>query len=150
MGFVTVMVPLLLVHVGCETDVCGADGVFGAALIVTGVAPDSQPSPFLTLTWYVPGANAPDVAEVPYVAPLSKLYVTPVVGLVTVMVPLALAHVGCDTDVCGAEGVFGAALIVTGVADDSHFHRRIFLQYLRNFFQHAKRLQFYLVRIDIE
>ena len=42
---------------------------------------------------YVPAAKALDVAAAWYVVPLSKLYVTPLVGLVTVIVPVADAHV---------------------------------------------------------
>ena len=52
---------------------------------------------------------------------MSKLYVTPLVGLVTVMVPVAVAHVGCATEVVGTEGVMGWALIIVA-ADYAHVY----------------------------
>ena len=51
------MLPVETKQVGCTTLVAGGFGVAGAALIVTEVAPDSQPSLFLILIWYVPGAK---------------------------------------------------------------------------------------------
>ena len=82
-------------HVGCTVVAVGATGVAGWALITIGVADDSQPSALFTFTWYVPTASAPEVADVPKVTPLSKLNCKPApVGVVTVIVPVATAHVG--------------------------------------------------------
>lgn len=47
-----------------------------------------------------------------YVVPLSKLYVTPLDGVFTVIVPVATLHVGCVTVVVGAFGI-AFILIVT-------------------------------------
>ena len=75
-------------------ETVGTEGVTGCAFMVADVAADEQlDAVFFTITWYVPAAKAFDVADTWYVAPLSKLYVTPVVGLVTVIVPVAEAHV---------------------------------------------------------
>lgn len=51
-------------------------------------------------------------------APLSKLYVTPLDGLVTLIVPVAVAHVGSVTVVVGTEGGVGwASMMAVAVAD---------------------------------
>lgn len=50
---------------------------------------------------------------------MSKLYVTPVVGLVTVIVPVVAPQMGCATVVIGALGTFNAALMVADVAGDT-------------------------------
>ncbi len=43
------------------------------------------------------------------------------VGAVTVIVPVGVVQVGCAVTVAvGAAGAFGTAVIVTGVADDTH------------------------------
>ena len=47
-----------------------------------------------TLTEYVPEDKAFDVADAWNVVPLSKLYVTPLDGDVTVIVPVVTLHVG--------------------------------------------------------
>ena len=50
-GAVTVMVPVVVVHVGCVvTEAVGAAGAVGAAFTVSCVAADVQPDPFLTVT----------------------------------------------------------------------------------------------------
>ena len=50
-GTVTVIVPVDTVQVGCCVAVAvGAAGAVGAALIVTGVAADTHPAAFLTVT----------------------------------------------------------------------------------------------------
>ena len=41
-------------------------------------------------------------------------------GVLTVIVPVAMAHVGCAGVAVGAVGALGAALIVIGVAADIH------------------------------
>ena len=51
-----------------------------------------------------------------YVAPLSKLYVTPVDGLVTNILPVATLHVGCVKTSVGTEGVTGCGFIVADTA----------------------------------
>ena len=51
-----------------------------------------------------------------YVAPLLKLYVTPVEGLVTNMLPVATLHVGSVKTSVGTEGVTGWAFIVADTA----------------------------------
>ena len=48
---------------------------------------------------------------------MSKLYVTPFDGLVTVILPVVTLHVGCVTVVVGATGT-GLAFIVVDVATD--------------------------------
>ena len=50
---------------------------------------------------------------------MSKLYVTPLVGFVTVIKPVETLHVGWLTVVVGTEGVVGWALMVAVVAADS-------------------------------
>lgn len=45
-----------------------------------------------------------------------KLYVTPLVGLVTVIVPVATAHVGCVAETVGTDGTLNAALMVVALA----------------------------------
>ena len=51
-----------------------------------------------------------------YVAPLSKLYVTPVDGLVTNILPVATLHDGCVKTSVGTEGVTGWTFIVAETA----------------------------------
>ena len=56
-GAVTVIVPVVAVHVAGEVDVIvGAAGAVGAAPTTTEVAADVQPAAFRTVTLYVPGA----------------------------------------------------------------------------------------------
>ena len=50
-GAVTVIVPVVVVHVGCVvTEAVGAAGAVGAAFTVSCVAADVQPAAFLTVT----------------------------------------------------------------------------------------------------
>ena len=50
-GAVTVIVPVVVVHVGCVvTEAVGAAGAVGAAFTVTGVATEVQAAAFLTVT----------------------------------------------------------------------------------------------------
>ena len=53
------------------------------------------------------------------VVPLSKLYVTPVDGVFTVIVPVVTLHVGCVAVAVGALGTAKIALITEGVAVDA-------------------------------
>ena len=64
-GAVTVIVPVATAQVGCTVVAVGAAGVAGWVFIVIDVATDSQPLAFRTFTWYVPAANAPEIAEAP-------------------------------------------------------------------------------------
>jgi hypothetical protein len=52
---------------------------------------------------------------------LLKLYVTPVVGAVTVIVPVATAHVGCVAETVGTAGLLNAAFMVAEAAVDVQF-----------------------------
>ena len=54
------------------------------------------------------------------VAPLSKLYVTPEDGDVIVIVPVALAQVGCVTLAVGAPGTLNEGFTVAVVAPETH------------------------------
>ena len=56
-----------------------------------------------------------------YVAPLSKLYVTPLVGAVTVIIPVAVAQVGCVTVVVGVAGIVPSVTVTAVVAVLKHF-----------------------------
>ena len=67
----------------------------------------------------MPETKAFDVAAAWYVAPLSKLYVTPLVGFVTVIVPVVAPQMGCAVFVDGAFGTDNAALIVADVEGDT-------------------------------
>ena len=50
-GTVTVIVPVVVVHVGCVvTEAVGAAGALGAAFTVTAVAAEVQADAFLTVT----------------------------------------------------------------------------------------------------
>ena len=50
-GAVTVIVPVVVVHVGCVvTEAVGCAGAEGAAPTVTAVIPEVQPAAFLTVT----------------------------------------------------------------------------------------------------
>ena len=51
------------------------------------------------------------------VVPLSKLYVTPLDGVLTVIVPVVVEHVGCVSVTVGAVGT-GLAFMVVDVATD--------------------------------
>ena len=120
-GVLTVIVPVATAHVGCTSVVVGAAGGVGCGLMVTEVAGEVHPA-FLAVTLYVPGAtllNTPVVLV--YVVP-SILYVIPAAGagVLTVIVPVATAHVGCTSVVVGAAGGVGCGLIVTEVAGEVH------------------------------
>ena len=50
-GAVTVIVPVVVVHVGCVvTEAVGAAGAEGAAFTTTAVAEEIQPATFFTVT----------------------------------------------------------------------------------------------------
>ena len=50
-GAVTVIVPVVVVHVGCVvTEAVGAAGALGAAFTTTAVAEEIQPAAFFTVT----------------------------------------------------------------------------------------------------
>jgi hypothetical protein len=50
--------------------------------------------------------------------PLLKLYVTPVVGVVTVILPVATEHVGCVAETVGTAGLLNGAFMVAATAVD--------------------------------
>ena len=63
--------------------------------MMVGVAVLIHPLPFFTTTWYVLGTRLVMVLLIWKVAPLSKLYVTPFNGEVTVIEPVATVQLGC-------------------------------------------------------
>ena len=77
-------------------------------MTVRGVAAETHPAAFLTVTLYGPGTSALNTPVVlVYVTP-SMLKVTPAAGAgdVTVIVPVAIWHVGCCVTLAkGAAGV---------------------------------------------
>ena len=120
-GVLTVIVPVVTLHVGCVTVVVGALGTAKIASITEGVAVETQAlTSSFTRTWYVVAAANPLLILLAWkVVPLSKLYVTPLVGVLTVIVPVVTLHVGCVTVVVGALGTAKIALITEGVAVDT-------------------------------
>ena len=120
-GLVTVIVPVVTLHVGCVTETVGAVGTVKIPLITEGVAVDIQALTLsLTTIWYVVDAANPLLTLLGWkVVPLSKLYVTPLDGLVTVIVPVVTLHVGCVTLVAGAVGTAKIPLTLVAVAVDT-------------------------------
>ena len=72
-GEVTVITPVGEVQVGFTTVAVGVDGVGGWAVILAGVAADTQPLVARTRTWYKPAVKAPLWLEAWYDAPSLKL-----------------------------------------------------------------------------
>ena len=103
-----------MLHVGLVTLVTGAAGAPGAAFTTAVAGADIHPDAFFTVTLYVFGVRP---AKMPlvlvYVVP-SMLYVIPVAGagVLMVIVPVAVAHVGCVTADAGAAGAGGCTPIV--------------------------------------
>ena len=60
-GAVTVIVPVDTVQLGCVNVTVGAAGDSGSVLIVALVPAEMQPSEFLAVTEYVPGATRVNV-----------------------------------------------------------------------------------------
>ena len=116
---VIVIVPVATAQVGCATVAVGVAGRAGRGAIVIDTKTDSQPAVFFTLTRYVPDDKPGLTLEVWYDAPSSKLYVTPVVGEVTVITPVGEVQVGFTTVAVGVDGVGGWAVILAGVAADT-------------------------------
>jgi hypothetical protein len=103
------MLPVAVVQVGCTVVSVGTAGAVGCAFMTT-VAELVQPAAFFTVTVWLPGATLLKVAVV-WNVPLSNWYCNPVAVLVTVMLPVAVAHVGCVGLSTGAAGVAGCASI---------------------------------------
>ena len=103
--FVTVILPVDTVHVGCTTLSIGALGVAGCALITSAVADEIHHDVFLLNTWYVPATNHVATLLVCHVAPLLKLNSSHACPFVTVILPVDTVHVGCTTLSIGALGV---------------------------------------------
>ena len=126
---VIVMLPVEVKQLGCVMSAAGGFGVAGALLMVTEVAGESQPFPSRILTWYVPGDKPDLVFEAWKEAPLSKLYCTPELGLVTVIVPVEVKQLGCPpsrTNAVGAVGRLSCGVVnVLSVKQPSEpFHTR--------------------------
>jgi hypothetical protein len=116
-GVVTLMVPVAMEHVGCWIVIFGTEGVIGCPFMVTLVTFEMQPALFLAVTLYdfVTRFVKTPVMLV-YVMP-SMLYVMLAsVGVVTVIVPVETAQVGCCMTTVGTEGVKGWGLMVIFVA----------------------------------
>ena len=118
--FVTVILHVDTIHVGCTTLPTGALGVAGCALITCAVAVEIHPLVFLLSTWYVPAANHVAVGLVCQFNQLLKLNSSPACPFVTVILHVDTAHVGCINVATGALGVAGCALITCAVADEIH------------------------------
>jgi hypothetical protein len=106
---------------GCVImPMAGAVGVTGCASTVKLVRLELQPFPFCAVSVCGPGAAKYPFAGYGANAPPSRLNVNPIVGDVIVMVPVAVAHVGCTILMAGAGGI-GCALIIT-LDDEAEVH----------------------------
>ena len=92
-GLITVIVALPTP--GVQSIACtGESGAPGAASMVTWVAGELHPPVLLIITPYVPGISPVMLVPGWKLAPLSKLYVSPAVCTVTVIIPAGVVHVG--------------------------------------------------------
>jgi hypothetical protein len=86
--------------------IIGVGGVAGWILMVTLVPCDVHPAEFLAVTVYDPEETfekTPLVLE--YVVPSMLKVIPDPAGEVTVIVPVAVSHVGCINEVIGADGI---------------------------------------------
>jgi len=110
------MVPVAVAQSGCTRLTVGMGGIAGCGLIVTVVAGDIHPPVIVcTTTWYGFGNKLLLVAEGWKVFPLSKLYVTPLAGTVTVILPDANVQVGCTTVAVGADGTGITVIVIVAI-----------------------------------
>jgi hypothetical protein len=103
----------LLRHVGCKVAAAvGAAGVAGCALIVTLVGAEIHPAAFLTVTEYV-AAVSKYSSRVGISRTINAIRDSSSSRTVTVIVPVATAHVGCKVAAAVAAGVAGCVLSYT-------------------------------------
>ncbi|KGO96511.1 hypothetical protein Q767_06320 [Flavobacterium enshiense DK69] len=111
-GEVNVIVPVVVLQLGCVTEPAGVVGVDGCGLTVTLVAVEIHPAALFTVTLYGPGFTLVKVVELWYVLPL-MLYVKPdPVGLLIAIVPFDIVQDGCVTVTVGWVGILLTIMVM--------------------------------------